>query len=163
MNEYEFRLVVYHHQPFTLEEFSVETQIVSYAEPHFRYKRRCLETKVVQSTEAVYYDSLWFRWVHSVETPFRQWSKATHGKFLDKIQNFSSPFSTEKRQYVKLDDRAQMYTFQHPDGTYRLVFEWEYGTFDKPLTIPIEGLLTHLKRYGKVFDRFRAFKAPRMC
>ena len=165
MNEYEFRLVVQHARPLThvLRALGrpIHTQRVTYAKPHFRYKRRVLETKMVYATQAVYFESLWFRWVHSVEVPFRLWSVTTHAKFVHTIQNFACPFWTETRQHVQLDDRAQVYTFRHRDGLYRLVFEWEYGTFEQPLeTVPTDALLAHLGRYRHVFRPFSAYDPP---
>lgn len=162
MNEYEFRLVGQHPQPLdhVLERMGpVETQIVTYLKPHFRMRRRCLETKVKQSTHAVYFEGLWFRWVHSVETSFHKWSTNTHSKFVNQFHNFACPFWSETRKIVKLDDRAQVYTFRDRDGMYRLVFEWEYGMFEKPLN-KIPNKVSRLKRYRDIFQHFRSLEVP---
>ncbi|KAG8170868.1 hypothetical protein JTE90_016727 [Oedothorax gibbosus] len=162
MNEYEFRLVGLHPQPLdhVLKRIGpVERQVVTYFKPHFRMKSRCLETKAIKSTCAVYFEGLWFRWVHSVETPFQKWSTSTHNKFVNQFHNFSCPFWSETRQFVKLDQRAQVYTFRDRNGMYRLVFEWEYGTFEKPLS-QIPNKLSRLKRYRDIFQHFKSLRVP---
>ncbi|GBN19698.1 hypothetical protein AVEN_261781-1 [Araneus ventricosus] len=170
MHEYEFRLVVQSPSPFdailndiwqTWGRGMLKQQHVWYAKAHVRFRNKSLETKTIVSVSAVYYDALWFKWVHSLETPHKQWSKTTHGKFLDAVGNVQCPFRKEARLFLKLDERAQVYTFRHSDGTYRLVFELEFGTFSKPLeTSPTDKLLDALEPYGRVYEPFRPFPAP---
>ncbi|GFY50629.1 uncharacterized protein TNIN_432121 [Trichonephila inaurata madagascariensis] len=165
MHEYEFRYVVQDTTPFHLEdifpECTVQVQHILYFKPHFRYKNKRLETKNIVSTEAVFYDVLWFKWVHSIETPHISWSSSTHKMFLNAAGNFKCPFRNETRHVWTLDDQAQVYTFAHPDRTYRLVFEWEYGVFFKPIqTLDTEPLLENLEKYWKVYEYFRSFSPP---
>lgn len=170
MHEYEFRLVVQSPLPFLtvmhdiLEAWGQNTlqeQHVWYAKPHFRYRNKFLEIKSIVSTEAVYYDGLWFRWIYSLEIPYKQWSRSHHSKFLDMVGNYQCPFQKETRLYLKLDSQAQVYTFQDLDGHYRLVFEWEQGTFLKPLEkSPTSSLLNALDPYDKVLEHFRTFSPP---
>ncbi|GFT26040.1 uncharacterized protein NPIL_17081 [Nephila pilipes] len=165
MHEYEFRYVVQKTTPFHLQDLfsgcTVDIQTVWYVKPHFRYKNNQIETKHIVSTEAVFYDGLWFKWVHSLETPHAQWSLSTHSKFVDAVGNFQCPFRTEKRHVWRLDDHAQVYTFAHSDGTYRLVFEWEYGVFPKPVKdLPTEQLMEDLGEYWNVYEHFRPFSSP---
>ncbi|GFQ66667.1 uncharacterized protein TNCT_128631 [Trichonephila clavata] len=165
MHEYEFRYVVQDTTPFHLQdifpECTVQVQPVWYVKPHFRYKNKRLETKHIVSTEAVFYDGLWFKWVHSIETPHISWSSLTHKNFLDAAGNFQCPFRNETRHVWTLDNQAQVYTFAHPDGTYRLVFEWEYGVFFKPIKkFDTESLLENLGKYWQVYEYFRSFSSP---
>ncbi|GFQ65901.1 uncharacterized protein TNCT_574981 [Trichonephila clavata] len=157
MHEYEFRYVVQDTTPFHLQvifpECTVQVQHVWYVKPHFRYKNKRLETKHIVSTEAVFYDGLWFKWVHSIETPHISWSSLTHKIFLDAAGSFQCPFRNETRHVWTLDNQAQVYTFAHPDGTYRLVFEWEYGVFSKPIKkFDTELLLENLGNIGKLYS-----------
>lgn len=173
MNEYEFRLVVQHHEPFVLSDFlvlfsehqqNIRTQHVLYAAPHIRYRERLLETKSIVSTRIVYYKTFWFKWVHSLETPFAQWTTAQHARFLEGIQTKTHFFERETRQLVTMDDHARLYTFRHADGLYRLVFEWEYGSWPQPLEeydIPLNELLeNYVCRYWNIFKQFRQFSVP---
>ncbi|GFR11018.1 uncharacterized protein TNCT_33701 [Trichonephila clavata] len=169
MHEYEFRYVVQDSTPFFLQdifpECTVKVQHVWYVKPHFRYKNKRLETKHIISTEAVFYDGLWFKWVHSLEwngfIPHVSWSSLTDKNFLDVGGNFQCPFRNETRHVWTLDNQAQVYTFAHPDGTYRLVFEWEYGVFSKPIkNLDTESLLENLGKYWKVYEYFRSFSSP---
>ncbi|GFY40496.1 uncharacterized protein TNIN_7431 [Trichonephila inaurata madagascariensis] len=82
-------------------------------------------------------------------------------KFLDAAGNFQCPFRNETRHVWTLDDQAQVYTFAHPDGTYRLVFEWEYGVFLKPIkNLDTEPLLENLGKYWKVYEYFHSYLPP---
>ncbi|GFQ81552.1 uncharacterized protein TNCT_424461 [Trichonephila clavata] len=82
-------------------------------------------------------------------------------KFLDAAGNFQCPFRNETRHVWTLDNQAQVYTFAHPDGTYRLVFEWEYGVFSKPIKkFDTESLLENLGKYWQVYEYFRSFSSP---
>ncbi|GFQ68500.1 uncharacterized protein TNCT_322791 [Trichonephila clavata] len=75
--------------------------------------------------------------------------------------NFQCPFRNETRHVWTLDNQAQVYTFAHPDGTYRLVFEWEYGVFSKPVKkFDAESLLENLGKYWQVYEYFRSFSSP---
>ncbi|GFY55668.1 uncharacterized protein TNIN_424511 [Trichonephila inaurata madagascariensis] len=75
--------------------------------------------------------------------------------------NFQCPFRNETRHVWTLDNQAQVYTFAHPDGTYCLVFEWEYGAFSKPIKVlDTEPLLENLGKYWKVYEYFRSFSPP---
>lgn len=164
MYEYEFRLVIQHTESLQhkLKEIynnvgygTFHTQHILYAKPHFRYRNRRFETKSVVSAQAVHHRELWFKWVQSIELPYSQWSHSTHSKFLDVLGNFACPFQTETRQVLQLDAQAQVYTFQHADGSYRMVFEWEYGTFPQTLdTIPGTWLLEKLETYWQVYCHF---------
>lgn len=164
MYEYEFRLVVQHTDSLEHKLWEIyndvgygtfHTQRILYAKPHFRYRNRHFETKSVVSTEAVHHKELWFKWVQSLETPYTQWSQATHSRFLEVLGNFTCPFQIETRQVLRLDSQTQIYSFQHVDGSYRLVFEWEYGTFPKSLdTIPGAWLLETLETYWQVYCHF---------
>ena len=166
MNEYEFRLVVQHHEPFLLNNFydrgTIETQTTLYAIPHMRYRDRRLETKTILNTQIVYYKTLWFKWVHSLETPFSKWSSVQHTKFLEGIQTKAHFFDRQIRQQIELDDHARLYTFKHIDGFYHLVFEWEYGSWPKPLKyIPLNDLLSHqVSRYWNIIKKFKSFSVP---
>lgn len=166
MNEYEFRLVVQHPEPFALQYFcdrgKVETHTLLYADPHMRYRRRRLETKITLSTRIVYYKTLWFKWVHSLETPFSKWSPAQYTKYLEGLQTKSHFFEKQTRQQIDLDKRARLYTFKHKDGFYRLVFEWEYGSWSKPLKyVPLNDLLVHqVSRYWNIIKKFKLFRVP---
>ncbi|GFQ84603.1 uncharacterized protein TNCT_738561, partial [Trichonephila clavata] len=76
-------------------------------------------------------------------------------------RNFRCPFRNETRHVWTLDNQAQVYTFAHPDGTYRLVFEWEYGVFSKPIKkFDTESLLENLGKYWQVYEYFRSFSSP---
>lgn len=166
MNEYEFRLVVQHDAPFELRDFvsarAARRQHVLYAAPHMRYRDRRLEIKTVLDTRIVYYKTFWFKWVHSLETPFEQWTSAQHVKFMEGVQTKSHFFEKETRQLVDVDDRARLYTFRHADGFYRLVFEWEYGSWPHPLDdVSLNDLLVHhVSRYWDIFKHFSRFSAP---
>lgn len=161
MHEYEFRLVVQSPTRFELRDISpgcVETHTVFYAKPHFRYRKRHLETKTVLDTQMVYFDRLWFKWVHSKETPYNCWSTDTHKMFLNTVGNFQCPFLIETRQRIRLDTRAQIYTFRAADGLFRLVFEWEYGVFPKRLKT-ILPMTSVLRRYRTLLTHFRTHQA----
>lgn len=170
MHEYEFRLVVQSPFPFdtvlddiwkTWDRGIPQQQHVWYAKPHFRFRNKHLEIKTVVSAEAVYYNDLWFKWIHSLETPYKEWTRNHHNKFLNMVGNYQCPFQKETRLLLKLDNHAQVYTFQHLDGNYRLVFEWEYGNFPKPLeTSPTVDFLDELDPYEKVLEPFRMFTTP---
>ncbi|GFQ76327.1 uncharacterized protein TNCT_200001 [Trichonephila clavata] len=81
--------------------------------------------------------------------------------FLDAAGNFQCPFRNETRHVWTLDNQAQVYTFAHPDGTYRLVFEREYGVFSKPIKkFDTESLLENLGKYWQVYEYFRSFSSP---
>lgn len=165
MHEYEFRLVVEHSSSFlpllqTLG-YPIKNQIIYYLKPHFRYRNGQFETKCIQSTHAVYYDSLWFRWIHSIETPYRTWSRTTYLTFLHNIGNFQNPFKVETRHGITIDGQAQLYTFQSSIHTYKLVFEWEYGTFSKPIVLSNSAfLLSSLNRYRKIYNLLKEYPAP---
>lgn len=160
-HEYEFRLVVQHHEPFHLPFPNIKTQRVVYIKPHFRFKNGILERKTVLKTEMVLHDKLWFKWVHSIESPYERWNERTHKKFLEAVGNFQCPFHVETRQVVTLDDHAQLYTFKAADGMYHMVFEWEYGTFPKQLTsLPTHWLLECLGKYREVYRTFSQFSNP---
>ena len=168
MNEYEFRLVVQHHEPFALHHFcdrgTIHTHTVLYATPHVRYRRRRLEVKTILDTRMVYYKSFWFKWVHSLETPYTQWSPVQHDKFLEGLQTKTNYFEKQTRQQIDLDRHARLYTFKHVDGFYRLIFEWEYGSWPTPLPhhhIPLNDLLVHhVSRYWNIFKKFKPFPVP---
>lgn len=166
MHEYEFRLVVQNTSSFLpfLQSLSLpmQPQTVLYAKPHFRLRDERFETKRVESTHVIYHDGVWFRWVHSVETPFHRWSPYTYFTFLHHIGNFQTPFTVEHRTLIRLDDRAQLYTFRERIGRYKLVFEWEYGTFRKPLAsseghVPLDVL----DPYRALYHRMSEYAAPR--
>lgn len=165
MHEYEFRLVVRHASSFLplLESlgYPVETRFVYYVKPHFRFRNGTFETKRVESTHAVYHDGLWFKWVHSVERAYRSWSRDTCLAFLHNLGNFQDPVRAETRAFVAIDSHAQLYGFRKGPGDHRLVFEWEYGTFARPLArFDGAALLGALNRYRFVYDRMRAFPPP---
>lgn len=136
MHEYEFRLVVQDSSSFLplMEHlgYPLRKELVYYLKPHFRFRRGLFETKRVESTRAIYHDGLWFRWVHSIETPYRYWSKPTYNTFLHTIGNYQQPLTVEPRHVMAIDKRAQLYTFRSAVNTFRLVFEWEHGTFSRP-------------------------------
>lgn len=169
MHEYEFRLVVQNSSSldYILNHIasewlgSVVTRPVYYIKPHFRFRDRALEIKTILNTKMVYHDRLWFRWIHSKEIPYEEWNMENHKTFLDAVGNFQCPFRIEKRRVLKLDDCAQIYTFQAIDGMFRLVFEWEYGVFKKSLeSIPGEQLLSCLTKYQKIYNYLRGFPHP---
>lgn len=172
MHEYEFRLVVYHPtEPFTgiLDKIAVPSchrqhvQMI-YAKPHFRFRDNKWETKHVVSSRAVYHDGLWFRWVHSKETPYEEWCRMTHCKFLNAIGNFQDPFDIQQRDSIQLDKQACIYTFRDNLGGYRLVFEWEYCSFATELC-ELNGsnaseLFEILRNYRDVYKLFMPYDAP---
>lgn len=165
MHEYEFRLVVENSSSFlpllqTLK-FPIKKQIIYYLKPHFRYRNGHFETKRMESTYAVYHDSLWFRWIHSIETPYHAWSHATYLDFLHNIGNYQHPFKVETRYGITIDGHTQLYTFQTSIHTFKLVFEWEYGTFSKPITLsnPAQ-LLSTLTRYRDIYNLFQQYPLP---
>ncbi|GIY03986.1 uncharacterized protein CDAR_304801 [Caerostris darwini] len=170
MHEYEFRLVIQHSEPLThlLDDICnfwpiVERRHVSvtFAKPHFRFRNGHWEVKRIISAHAVYHDTMWFKWVHSQEVPFKRWSRATHCKFLDVLGHFQDPFYFENRDYVQIDSLASVYTFRDNQGVYRLVFEWEYGEFSKALTtIPYHEILNRLQGYRQVYTLFRHYPPP---
>lgn len=145
----------------SLLERPLQKQVVFYVKPHFRFRNRTFETKRVESVQAVYHDALWFRWVHSVETPYRAWSRSTYATFLHHVGNFQDPFAVETRHVLAIDAHAQLYTFQSSVRSFRLVFEWEYGTFPRPRTrFDPERLLGALQRYRRFYDLLRDHPAP---
>lgn len=165
MHEYEFRLVIQSNQnlDYVLKEFggTIFQQKVFYVKPHFRFRNRTLEIKTVCKTEMVYHDHLWFKWVHSKEIPYQKWTASQHKMFLNAVGNFQCPFRIETRHILKLDPHAQVYTFQAPDGMFRLVFEWEYGTFETELkTLPTQKLLKCLQQYREIYKYFHQFSYP---
>lgn len=156
MHEYEFRLVVQSPESFEplLRSLGrpLRQQVVYYVPPHFRFRDGAFEVKRVRSTQAVYHDGTWFRWVHSVETPYPLWSPATCFTFLHQIGNFQDPFVVEKRTVLDLDARAKLYTFRTTDRHHRLVFEYEHGTFPHALTrLYSTRLFRALHRYREVY------------
>lgn len=165
MHEYEFRLVVESSTSFlpllhTLG-YPIQKQIIYYLKPHFRYRQGHFETKRIQSTHSVYHDSLWFRWIHSIETPYPNWSRATYLTFLHNIGNYQNPFTVELRHGITIDGQVQLYTFQTSVHTFRLVFEWEYGVFSKAVafTHP-DVVLGSLNRYRDVYHLLKPYPAP---
>lgn len=163
MHEYEFRLVIQSSAPFLplLKNNITGCQRIIYIEPHFRFRDGCLELKEKKNTEMVYFDGLWFRWVHSIETSFEDWTRKTRLAFIHASCNFQDPFRVETRYIRMLDDEAQIYTFQHDTGSYRLVFEWEYGAFSTPIqTLPATFLFQSLKKYRNVLALFKEYPSP---
>lgn len=162
MHEYEFRLVVQHSSSFAPVfrdlGYSTRKKVVYYAKPHFRFKNGTWEMKRVESTHFVYHDGVWFKWVHSVETPYVKWKESTHKSFLHETGNFQNPFTEEIRDYVQIDDRAQLYAFRF-GLDYKLVFEWEYGTFQKKLE-NFKPVLESLNEYKRVYDALSLFSTP---
>ena len=165
MHEYEFRLVVEEStsfEPFIHSlGYPICNQIVYYMKPHFRFREGCFETKRKECTQAVYHDEMWFRWVHSVETPYSCWSKSTCFTFLHQIGNYQQPLLTEHRQMILLSQQAKLYTFKTNHQTYRLVFEWECGTFSKPQTRWSYGQLLHsLSQYRDIYHLLKPYTQP---
>lgn len=167
MHEYEFRLVAESESPFLplLESLGlpVMQETVYYVKPHFRFRNRTFETKRVVSTHAVYHDGLWFRWVHSVETPFSRWSRSTYQTFLHRVGNFQDPFSLEVRAVVALDDRAKLYSFRDASRSrHRAVFEYEHGAFPKAIAQLRDPDFTtrELSKYSHVYGLLRPFPSP---
>lgn len=165
LHEYEFRLVVEHSSSFLplLQSIGhpVEAQWVYYVKPHFRFRNGTLETKRIESTHAIYHDGLWFKWVHSIETAHRSWNRGTCLTFLHNIGNFQDPIHTESRSRIAIDSHAQLYCFQKEPRRHRLVFEWEYGTFSKPVThFDSVTLLGALNRYKHLYNLMRGFSLP---
>lgn len=164
MHEYEFRLAVQHSSSFAPVfrdlGYSTRKNVVYYAKPHFRFKNGTWEVKRVESTHFVYHDGVWFKWVHSVETPYGKWKESTNKSFLHETGNFQNPFAEEIRDHVQIDDRAQLYSFRS-GLDYKLVFEWEYGTFEKKLENfePVR-LLESLSEYKRIYDAMSRFSAP---
>lgn len=164
MHEYEFRLAVRHSSSFTLffENLGLSTRqkVVYYAKPHFRFKNGTWEVKRVESTHFVYHDDVWFKWVHSVEIPYEKWKESTIKSFLHETGNFQNPFTEEIRDFVEIDSQAQLYAFKS-GSDYKLVFEWEYGTFKKrPENFEPGKLLDSLNRYKRIYDAMRHFSTP---
>lgn len=165
MHEYEFRLVVADSSSFSslLQKlgYSTRKQVVYYVKPHFRYKSEKWEIKRVESVKSVYHDGLWFKWVHSIETPYRNWNQTACKLFLHNVGNFQNPLSVETRDFVQIDSHAQLYAFRSGESDYRLVFEWEYGTFRKPPTdFEGEHLLGFLDEYKRIYDAMREYTWP---
>lgn len=165
MHEYEFRLVVEDSTSFLplLQslQYPLQVQVVYYLKPHFRFRHGAFETKRVESTRAVYHDGLWFRWVHSIETPYRCWSRSTYFTFLHNLGNYQDPLTVETRHVMAMDARAQLYTFQSGVRTFRLVFEWEHGTFSKPQTrFESAQLLDSLNAYRGIYGLMRKYLPP---
>lgn len=158
MHEYEFRLVVRSDRNF-LELFQYQAvESVFFQKPFFRFRRNLLEVKRLVGAEAVYHDGLWFKWVHSIETPYEKWTRAIHEKFVDRSQNAQCPYTRQVRHHIQLDEHAQVYTFKQNEE-FLLVFEYEYGTFSQEQTsFPYEGLLKKLSEYRHIYDRFRAYE-----
>lgn len=165
MHEYEFRLVVEDSASFLplMQRLPhpYQVQVVYYLKPHFRFRHGTFETKRVESTRAVYHDGLWFRWVHSVETPYASWSRATYLSFLHNLGNYQDPLTVETRYVMAIDARAQLYTFRNGVGAFRLVFEWEHGTFARPQTrLDARPLLDALKTYRPFYGLMRHYRSP---
>ena len=162
MHEYEFRLVVQHSSSFEpfFQKFGYLTQkkVVLYVKPHFRFKNNAWETKRIESISSVYHDNLWFKWVHSIETPYRHWNQSTCENFLHQVGNFQDPFTVETRQFVQIDSQAQLYSFK--SGLhYKLIFEWEYGTFKKPLK-NAKATTRSLYKYKHIYDAMKQYSVP---
>lgn len=160
--EYEFRLVVENVHNFDAMFESIGETVfnrrIVYLKPNFRYRNRCLEIKSILKIEMVYHDNQWFKWVLSKETPYAKWSLATHKQFSDQVGNFQCPFKIENRKEIYLDEHAKIYTFRAENGMYRLVFEWEYGVFEKRLnSLPTDYLLNCLSKYRNIYKRFCFF------
>lgn len=165
MHEYEFRLVVCDSSPFLplLQQlgYPMQEQDVYYLTPHFRCRNGKFETKQIESSKAVYHDGLWFRWVHSIETAHAFWSHATDLAFLHNIGNYQDPLTVEKRSVILLDKHAQLYTFQHSHDSFRMVFEWELGTFSQPKKhFHPARLLAALGKYKAIYNVFKGFSPP---
>lgn len=164
-HEYEFRLIVEHSSSFlpllNSLDYPVTKQFVYYVKPHFRFRNGVFEMKRVHSTHAIYHDGLWFKWVHSTETPYLSWSRSTCLTFLHNIGNFQDPIHAESRALITIDAQTQLYCFQRGPHCYRLIFEWEYGTFSKPLTqFDSVELLGVLNRYKHIYNLMRRFSLP---
>lgn len=165
MHEYEFRLVVENSSSFlpVLQNlgYPIKKQIVYYLKPHFRFRNGIFETKRIKSTHAVYHDSLWFRWVHSIEIPYPCWSRSTYLTFLHNIGNYQNPMTVESRHMIMIDSKVQLYTFQTSVHSYKLVFEWEYGTFFKPMTLfnPVF-ILNSLNQYRNLYNLLKKYSVP---
>lgn len=156
MHEYEFRLVVQNSTDSSmvpvlesifrrwLEEDSDGSRHqlarrrivrVAYAKPHFRCRpsspseAHAWEVKRKVSTRAVYHDTVWFQWVHSLEIPFERWTRSTCAEFMNVVGNYQNPLVHETRVHVQLDANACLYAFDN-----RLVFEWECGVFREKLS-----------------------------
>lgn len=165
MHEYEFRLVVEHSSSFLplLHSigYPVKNQLVYYLKPHFRFRNGTFEVKRIDSTHAFFHDGLWFKWVHSTETAYQSWNRATCLTFLHNIGNFQDPIHTESRTLITIDSQAQLYCFQKGPHCYRLIFEWEYGTFKKTLThFDSKVLVGALNRYKHIYDLMRGYPSP---
>lgn len=164
MHEYEFRLAVQHSSSFTPFfrnlGYSTQKKVVYYAKPHFRYKNGTWEVKRVESTHFVYHDNVWFKWVHSIETPYGKWKQSLNKTFLHETGNFQNPFTEEIRDFVQIDSQAQLYAFQS-GSDYKLVFEWEYGTFKKkPKDFNPAELLESLNKYKRIYDAMSHYSTP---
>lgn len=161
MHEYEFRFVVENTTPFLplLREYPFQTQVVYYVKPHFRFLNGKFETKRKESTQAVYHDGIWFKWVHSVETPYAAWSENTCLTFLHNIGNFQQPVKIETRNVFVIDEKAKLYTFKQ--DCYRLILEYEYGVFAEPVArFDPSVLLGALNQYKRFYDFMKRFSLP---
>lgn len=164
MHEYEFRLVVQHSSSFAPFfqnlGYSTRKKVVYYAKPHFRFKNGTWEVKRIESTHSVYHDNVWFKWVHSVEIPYAKWTESLNKSFLHETGNFQNPFKEEIRDYVEIDSQAQLYAFRS-GLDYKLVFEWEYGTFEKKLeNFKPSELLESLSKYKCIYEAMSHFSTP---
>ena len=165
MHEYEFRLVVEAPSSFLpllkSLNYPIDEQIVYYMKPDFRFRNGRFETKHVESIHAIYHDEMWFRWVHSIETPYSCWSKSTLFKFLHRIGNYQQPLTAELRHIIVLDSKAKIYTFATPNRSHRLIFEWEYGVFSKPPELwKYDELLHSLNQYRHIYRLLQPFSHP---
>lgn len=166
MHEYEFRLVVQAGTPFepflTMFGNRLNKQLVLYAKPHFRFRDNYWEVKRIIDTKMAYHDRTWFKWIHSKEIPFKDWKSSTCLQFLHNTGNFQNAFRVEYRHSLTLDAEAKIYTFQHSTDAYRLVFEWEYGSFPNPKkSFNYKLLLESLSRYRSVYGMMQQrFTSP---
>lgn len=183
MHEYEFRLVVQHSSSmvpvlqYILREWSDKNRSgdagcprrgdsfprqhvvhVVYAKPHFRYRGGSWEVKRKVSALAVYHDTVWFRWVHSLEIPFERWTRSTCASFVHAVGNYQDPLIHETRVYVRLDSNACLYAFDN-----RLVFEWECGAYREKLSSSMSArrLLDALSAYRDIYTvMYRNYSPP---
>lgn len=164
MYEYEFRFVVQNSKSFLplLQSYdSVETQEILYAKPHFRYRNQSLEVKYILNTKMIYFDNIWFKWITSKEIPFEKWSRDTCKKFRHNVGNFQDPFTVENRHLVTLDEHTKLFTFQESKDVFKLIFEWEYGIFQKPKSkFNYLDLLEKLSRYRNIYKLMNSFQTP---
>lgn len=166
IHEYEFRLAVWDESSFDslLQLIAhkigvpITEQVILFAKPHFRFRQDVLESKRQISIEAIFHHGFWFRWVHSLEIPFKCWPKNLHDKFINTVANAQDPFRTQVRKLISIDDSTKVFSFIE-DELHILVFEWEYGTFPNELEkINHVELLNSLSKYRSVYRKFRHYR-----